>query len=69
MDAPVRIEENGEPRFVRPLTRRIDPPLKTADSLAYVRACMPGEANELELLALAAFVRHVLADIRDLPSF
>lgn len=49
-------------------SRRIDPPLCLEDALAYARACLPENADELELREGAAFVRHVLADIRDLPA-
>ena len=67
MDARVRIEANGEPRVLRPLERAIDSPLSREDSLVYARACLPAAVNAVEVPGFAAFVRHVLADIRDLP--
>ena len=67
MDARVRIEANGEPRVLRPLERVIDAPISREDSLLYARACLPAAVNAAELPRYATFVRHVLADIRDLP--
>ena len=67
MDARVRIEANGEPRVLRPCDRAIDSPLSREDSLLYARACLPAAVNAAEIPGYATLVRHVLADIRDLP--
>ena len=55
MDAPSS-EHDREP-----------PPLTREDSLVYARACLPADTPDEKLPAYAALVRHVLADIRDLP--
>jgi len=65
MEPGVRIEANGEPRVLRPLERPVRSPLSREDALLYARVCLP-EATD-ELADYAAFVRQVLADIRDLP--
>ena len=67
MDARVRIEANGEPRVLRPLERVFDAPISREDSLLYARACLPTAVSPVEIPAYATFVRHILADIRDLP--
>jgi hypothetical protein len=67
MDAPIRIEANGEPRVLRPVTRPITAPLCVEDALSYARACLPADTPETLHLSFATLVRHVLADIRDLP--
>ena len=67
MEPVVRIEANGELRVLRPLARELDSPLSREDSLLYARVCLPPETGAEEIPAYAAFVRHVLADIRDLP--
>ena len=67
MDARVRNEANGEPRVLRPLERVIDAPISREDSLLYARACLPAAIDVGEVPRYAAFVRHVLADVRDLP--
>ena len=66
MDAQVRIEANGEPRVLRPIARVIEAPISREDSLVYARACLPAGIDAVEVPGYAAFVRHVLADIRDL---
>jgi hypothetical protein len=65
MEAEIRIEANGEPRVLRPLERAIESPLSREDALLYARVCLP--EGIVELADYAVFVRHVLADIRDLP--
>jgi hypothetical protein len=65
MDAPVKIEANGEPRVLRPLERPVRSPLSREDALVYARVCLP--EGIVELADYAVFIRHVLADIRDLP--
>ena len=67
MEGRSRIEADGEPRLLRPPARRIDSPLTREDALVYARACVPEGTGSEELPGYAAFVRHVLADIRDLP--
>ena len=67
MDADDRMEANGKPRVPRRLERTIDSPLSREDSLLYARACLPAAVNAVELPGYATFIRHVLADIRDLP--
>jgi len=65
MDARVRLEADGEPRVLRPLESAVRSPLSREDALLYARVCLPEEIDELA--DHAAFVRQVLADIRDLP--